>query len=284
MKENCKRLIEQIAKSATEGIFGDETLASSKDYEGIPLDISRLTKFIQELSLEISSGNPEETQGVFIFWQLIVVVYRESKKVDTDVAKAFVNSFIEDYPGMPNTALSLRWNSLAHAIFAFKSVANSNDPLLIWQQSSRLFLDYSEFLNGLLGFLTIGWKCVLKKKFKPNVFNAFYAVKAKQFEELTNEDDGVFSLFNRIIRPKLRNGIAHGNAWLDRENSKIRYTDGKTEDEYNIDLNEFMVLCMLGSQLAKSYIAAMATIVIWEEGTQDQKLSLPQHFIELLSV
>ena len=70
---------------------------------------------------------------------------------------------------------------------------------------------------------------------------------------------------------------------MDRENNKVRYTDGKTEDEYDIDLNEFLALYMLGSHLAKSYIAAMAMIVLWEEGTEAQKLSLPQQFIKLLS-
>jgi hypothetical protein len=283
MKENYKRLIEQIAKSTAEGIFGDAALSSSKEYEGMPLDTSRLSKFIKDLSTEISSGNEEEVQPIYVFWQILVVVYRDSKKVDAEVAKAFLHSFIEDYPDMPNTALSLRWNSLAQAIFAFKSVAHSNDPLLVWQQASRLFLDYSEFLNGLLGYLTIAWKCALKKNFKPNVFNAFYAVKAKQFEELTNGDNGVFDLFNRMIKPKLRNGIAHGNSWPDWESNKVRYTDGKTEDEYDIDFSEFLALCMLGSHLAKSYIAAMATIVIWEEGTEVQKLSLPQQFIKLLT-
>jgi hypothetical protein len=283
MKGNYQRLIEQIDKSATEGIFGDAALASSKDYEGMPSGIPRLAKFIRELSFEISSGNSEEAQIIYTFWQVLVVVYRDSKKVDAEVAEAFLKSFIEDYPDMPNTALCLRWNSLAQASFAFKSVAKSNEPLLVWQQASRLFLDYSEFLNGLLGYLTIAWKCALKKKFKPNVFNAFFAVKAKQFEELTNGDDGVFYLFHRIIRPKLRNGIAHGNAWLDREKNKVRYTDGKTEDEYDIDLQEFLVLCMLGTLLGKSYMAAIATIIILEAGTEDQKLSLPKQFIELFS-
>ena len=89
MKENYKRLIEQIAKSATEGIFGDETLSSSKEYEGMPLDTSRLSKFIQDLSIEISSGDAEEGQIVFIFWQVLVVVYRDSKKVDAEVATSF---------------------------------------------------------------------------------------------------------------------------------------------------------------------------------------------------
>ena len=121
MKENYKRLIEQIAKSTTEGIFGVKALSSSKEYEGMPLDISRLSKFIQDLFIEISSGDAEEGQTVFIFWQVLVVVYRDSKKVDAEVAKAFLNSFIEDYSDMPNTALSLRWNSLAEAVFAFKS-------------------------------------------------------------------------------------------------------------------------------------------------------------------
>ncbi len=269
MKENDKRLIEQIAKSTEEGIFGEAALLSAKDYEGLPLDITRLIKFIHELSVEISSNNSEINFAVHYFWQLLVAVYKDCKKIDVEIANAFVNSFIEDYPNMPNTALALRWNSLAQSAFAFKSVAFSGDPLLVWQQTSRLFLDYNEFMDGLLGYLIISLRCALEKKINPNILRSPYAVKAKQFEELTNGENGVFYLFHRIIRPKLRNGIAHGNAWLDRENKKVRYTDGRTESEHEIDLSEFGVLALLGSHIAKSYMAALATIVIWEDGTED---------------
>jgi hypothetical protein len=283
MKENYKRLIEQIAKSAEEGIFGEAALLSSKDYEGVPLDTSRLTKFIYELSVEMSSNNSEINSAAHNFWLLLVAVYNDCKKKDVEIANAFANSFIKDYPDMPNTALSLRWNSLAQSAFAFKSVAFSGDPLLVWQQTSRLFLDYSEFMDGLLGYLIISLRCALEKKINPNILKSFYAVKAKHFEELTNGENGVFYLFHRIIRPKLRNGIAHGNAWLDRGKNKVRYTDGRTDSEYEIDISEFGVLALLGSHLAKSYMAALATIVIWEDGTEEQKLSLPPDFVDLLS-
>ena len=283
MKENYKRLIEQIAKSTREGIFGEAALSSSKDYEGLPLDITRLTKFIHELSIEISSNNSDINSAVYYFWQVLVTVYRDCKKKDVKIATTFVNSFIEDYPEMPNTALILRWNSLSQSVFAFKSVSFSGDPLLIWQQTSRLFLDYNEFMDGLLGYLIISLRCTMEKKINPNIFRSFYAVKAKQFEELTDGENGIFYLFHRIIKPKLRNGIAHGNAWLDRENMKVHYIDGKTECEYKIDLFEFGVLSLLGSHIAKSYMAALATIVIWEDGTKEQKLSLPQNLVKLLS-
>lgn len=288
MRENYKRLIEQIAKSTEEGIFGEAALLASKEYKGLPDGITRMIKFVQDLSEEISStnldsDNPDINFVTFYFWQILIVVYRDSKKKDVEIANALLFSFINDYPNMPNTALLLRWNSLSQSIFAFKSITSSQDPLLVWQQCSRLFLDYSEFINGLLGYLIISLRCAQEKKINPNIFGRTYAVKAKEFEDLTNGENGVFYLLHRIIKPKLRNGIAHGNSWLDSENNKVLYTDGKTEVVNEISLEEFLVLTSIGSNLARSFMAAVATISIWEFGTVEQRLSLPSIFIKLLS-
>lgn len=283
MKENYKKINEQLEKFAKQGILGEEALFSSKEYEGMPDDFSRMIKFVQDLSSDIFSNKSEFDQAVFNMWTVLVALYHDCKKINKEVARSFAYSFVEDYPNMPNTALCLRFNTVANSCFAFKSVAHSGDPLLTWQQTSRLFLDYNEFMNGLLGYLIIAWRCALNKTINPNVLTSNYAVKANEFEALTNGENGFFYLFHRLIKPKLRNGIAHGTAWLDRDSNKIRYADGKAEKESEMDLMEFVVLTGFGSHLPKAYIAASATILIWEDGSEEQKALLPKHFIELLS-
>jgi hypothetical protein len=284
MKECYKDLIRQLAKSASDGIFGEATQSLTDNYNQIPEDIPKLLKFLLNTFQEISTQNDEISYARDYFCKIFITIYREVKKNDFLIAQAYTNSFIYDYPGIPNTALVSRWNSLAHASFAFKSVAHSNDPLLIWQQSSQLFLSYNEFLNGLLGYLIISWRCVLGKKINPNVFSSSYGVKAKQFEELTEGEKGIFYLFHRIIKPSIRNAIAHGTAWLDREQNKVRYTDKSSgSNENEIDLLEFLAFSTFGSHLASSYIAAFSAIVIWENGNSNQIDSLPQQLIKLLS-
>ena len=283
MTNSYQKILNQIEKLSREGIFGKVALASAEEYEDMPYDISRLSKFIRELSLEIFSIDSDETQIVSIFWQMLLVVYRDSKKNDPNVSLAYLNSFVKDYPGTSQTAMTYRLNSLTHAIFAFNSVADSKEMLLMWQQSAKLFLEYSEFLNGLLGYLIIAWKCAQNKPINLNVFKSTYAQKAHQFEQLTNGDDGAFYLFHRIIIPSLRNAIAHGQYWLDYEERRVRYVDGKDKMEKELPLDEFIVTCMIGSKLPKSYIAALSTIIIWEFGTEVQKMSLPQNLIKLLA-
>jgi hypothetical protein len=101
----------------------------------------------------------------------------------------------------------------------------------------------SEFLCGLLPYLIIMWRAANDKPVNDAVFSQPFGGLVNQFSNLTGGDEGPFYLFIRIARPRLRNAIAHETAWLDSNNVKVRYTDGREQkQEYEIDLVEFTAL------------------------------------------
>ncbi len=281
MKKIHGRLLQQIANLASEGKFGESAYSASQEYSQIPTGIPTLLKYISDFYETKNSTNQEIEQAKDYFCQMLIMVYRESKKRDVEISRAFIGSFIEDFPKVEDSLLLPRWNSLAQASLAFKSVAKSGDYLLVWQQSSRLVQAYNEFLNGLLGFLIIAWRCVENKQINPNVFKSSYGVKARQFSELTDGENGVFYLFNRIIEPKLRNAIAHETAWHDKDAGKVRYSDVRSKEEYEMNLFEFLSLTTLGTQVGRAYIAAIAAVIVLEEGDENEKSLLPPHLIKL---
>jgi len=282
MKKIHGRLLQQIAKLASEGKFGEAAHSASQEYSQIPIGIPTMLKYISDFYEKNNSTNQEIARTKDYFCQMLIMLYRETKKLNPSLSTAFISSFIEDFPNVDGSLLLPRWSSLAQASLAFKKVATSEDSLLIWQQASRLFQAYNEFLNGLLGFLIVAWRCVKDKEINPNVFNSSYAVKARQFSELTDGENGVFYLFHRIIKPKMRNAIAHETAWLDMDAGKVRYTEGSQQRiEYEMDLIEFLSLTTLGSQVGSAYIAAIAAVIVLEEGNEKEKPFLPHHLIKL---
>ena len=216
--------------------------------------------------------------------QLLIVAYCEARLKDRAAAEAFLNSFNKDYPGVPESSLLPRWSSLANASLALREVVNSNNRLLIWQQTSRQFQAMSEFLCGLLPYLIITWRAANDKPVHDAVFSQPFGGLVNQFSNLTGGDDGPFYLFTRIARPKLRNAIAHETAWLDSNNVKVRYTDGiERKQEYEIDLVEFTALATTGSHLAHAYLAALAVIGVMDSGSEPAKALLPRLFVKVFT-
>jgi len=281
MKKIHGRLLQQIAQLASEGKFGEAAHSASQEYSKIPIGIPTMLKYICDFYENNNSTNQEIAKAKDYFCQMLIMLYRETKKLNPSLSTAFISSFIEDFPNVNGSLLLPRWNSLAQASLAFKKVATSEDSLLIWQQASRLFQAYNEFLNGLLGFLIVAWRCVKDKEINLNVFNSSYAVKARQFSDLTDGENGVFYLFHRIIKPKMRNAIAHETAWLDAEAGIVRYSDGYPKKDYEMDFIEFLSLTTLGSHVGSAYIAAIAAVIVLEEGNEKEKSFLPAHIIKL---
>ena len=177
MKKIHERLLQQIAQLASEGKFGEAAHSASQEYSQIPVGIPTMLKYISDFYEKNDSTNQEIAEARDYFCKMFIVVYRETKKCNPSLSTTFISSFIDDFPNVDGSLLLPRWNSLAQASLAFKSVANSGDYLLIWQQSSRLFLAYNEFLNGLLGFLIVAWRCVENKKNKSEC--VLFSVRSK---------------------------------------------------------------------------------------------------------
>lgn len=261
------------------GVFGAAVEAATAEYEQISSPMPRLTKFVSDLYQEKPTEVDHEMAKIGdLFCQLIIVLYREANKEDTEVAQAIANSFIEDFPNTENTCVCPQWESLAEASLAFKAAKNA-EPLVVWQQSTKLFQAYNEFLGVLLGYFIIGWRCALGKRFSTNVLHNPYASKLNEFDQLTGGEDGPFYLIMRLAKPNLRNAIAHENVWLDRDSNVVRFTYGRRREiTEEMPLVEFTGLAALGSLIAQYYLTAIAAIVILEDGTKSDIERLPVHF------
>ena len=271
-------LLEQIGKAASKGVFGAQAETTARRYaalDSLGVSAAIVSDFY---SAALDSGT---TRMRDYFCQTLLVVYREAKKEDTAVAEAYAHALVRDYPSITGSALSIRYKTLIEAGNSLRLVYGEKNPSHVWQQTSRHFLAYSEFLNGLLGYLIIAWRCHLGKVIKPNVLNNTYGSKVQQFGKLP--DSELFSHFLWLARPPLRNAIAHGTVWLDSENEKVRFIDGRHEKkELELDLVEFMALVQIGSHLGSAYAAAMAAIVVFETARGTHWDRLPGKLLKLL--
>lgn len=282
MKESHARLLKQFADMAADGQFGDSIKKEQEVYDQLPQGIAILLKFVFDFWEEIFKKNDELSQIRNLSCQLLIVAYREAKKRDPEIAQSLVNSFTTDYPGVPESTLLPRWCSLAQASLAMREMAQSRNRLMVWQQTCKQFQAYNEFLNGLLAYLIILWRTKEGRPVKTSVFDTTYANKLDQFSSLTGGEEGAFYLFCRLARPKIRNAIAHETMWLDADENKVRYEEGRhPRTERKMDLIEFMGLAAAGSHLAQSYLAAIAVIAVMEEEYELGKKVLPPQLVKV---
>lgn len=280
MKRSYEKLIKQIVNLGEHGHLGEDAKQGIARYAELPNDIARSIVYVNGFFLADIEEEARQIRGLLC--QMMIVVYRDAKKRDPGLARAFANAFIEDFPQASGTALLPRWVSLAEASFAFKNLAKSENPSLVWQQASRLVLATNEFLDGLLGLLIVAWRCALGKTVNVNVLGNPYGSKVDEFHRLTNGDDGPFYLFLRMANPKLRNGIAHNSIWLDPAEQKVRYIVGQQQKiECEMGLTEFMAMAYLGSHLASAYMAALGTIIALEDGGPVVEQLIPAQLVSL---
>lgn len=275
-------LLNQIGQLAGDGHLGSEAKAASREYAALPNDLARCVTYINDFA----DAEVEEELRLIrsLLCQVVLAAYRDANKIDSVLARNFAFAFFRDFPGMSGSALLPRWSSLADASYTFQMVAHSGNRLLIWQQSSRLVLATNELLDGLIGLLIIAWRCALGRTVNPNVLGNAYGSKINEFADLTGGDDGPFYLILRTADADLRNGLAHGAAWLDPKEDKVRYITGRQKKtECEMDLIKFMSMATVGSHLGPSYIAALATVAVWESGDTRSRGELPPPLTQLLS-
>ncbi len=269
---------------AEDGAFRDQIAKSRSEYEQLPNGISIMLKTVSDFHEGLSSGCTEIAKIRQLACQSLIVAYREANRKDPDIAAHFVNSFVQDYPGVPESSLLPRWTSLVNACLAFRELAHSRNRLLVWQQSLKLVQAYNEYLNGLFGYIIILWRTNLGKPVKPNVLNTNYGNKINQLRELTDGDNGIFYFYLRIAQPDIRNAIAHESIWLDSVANIVRYNHGnQNKYESQIDLVEFMAYAQSGSHIAQPYLVAISVIVIMECGSDIAKSLLPESYHQIFS-
>jgi hypothetical protein len=279
MDETLHNRLHELSRLSLQGAFGAEAQMLAQEYAAVPEGMDIFIKVVH--ALYRPKATPEDAEVfrvVDLFCRLLIVVYRDARKQDADVAAALLNSLLQDYPGKPGTCLYSKWETLGRAAATFKMTRHDNQ-VVIWEQSKSLFQAYNEFLNGLLGFLIIGWRCALGRPINADVLNKKYRAKLNEFTQLTNGVDGAFGLICQLARPDVRNAIAHGDIWHDTTTGKIRYTHRDQPQE--MDLFEFLGCATVGSHLPQAYLSALAAIVVLEEGSGSDVARLPPHLIQL---
>lgn len=187
---------------------------------------------------------------------------------------------IKDFPDTKKTTLFSKLESLMEASRAFNFCAKSDDFSLIVSQSKKMMRSLNEFINGLLGYFIIGWKCIHGKKYNPNILTSKYGVKLNEFKRLTNGEDGLYYLFFRLGNYHLRNAIAHDDIYFDPENEIVKYTDN--EKSFEMNTSTFMAILFSGSYLPHAYLASICTILIMIHGSENDKKIIPRQIIDLL--
>ena len=279
MKDTHQRLVQQVFQMASEGMFCESIKASQQQYDQIKMlgGFAILVQVAREFQEKTEHHIQEISEIRILICKLLIVIYREAKRKDHSIALTFAHSFVQDYPTIPESSLLPRLISLAQSSLAFREISHSENRLLAWQIYKQQFQAYNEFLNGLLSYLIILWRTSLSKRVNLNVFDTNYANKVDDFNILTGGEDGAFYIFSRLARPRIRNAIAHESIWLDSEAGKVRFTEGRGDNkvESEMNLTDFVALAGIGSHFAHAYIAAIAVIVVMEDGSDFAKSLLP---------
>jgi hypothetical protein len=92
---------------------------------------------------------------------------------------------------------------------------------------------------------------------------------------LSNGEDGIFYAFIRLSQYPLRNAIAHGDIWLNSDESKVEYMNAG--ESFEMGLEEFVLHSFAGSWLGRAYMGAIAAILVFETGNVLEIMQLPHH-------
>lgn len=281
MEERYRELLDQMVQMAEEGKFGDSIRSSRREYARLRGGIAVFVKCVLDAYAPKKGTTSEILSLRDEFTRAILIAYRDSVDCSSKTAEALIQSIIRDYPGVPGSCLLPQFNTLAQAALGFREVAYSSNRTVLWQQMSGSFLSYNEFLNALLGFLLPCIECSYGKAPDKRVFSLSYGAKLKRLRDATGGTDETSSLIFRLARPKIRNGLAHGTAWLNSAKARVYYTDVRSGGrKQSISLADFGALALVGSHLAEPYLAGIGAVVVIEEGTDFARSLLPKHLLE----
>lgn len=274
MNELTKKQTLQILKNCIEGLYGDESQAMAYRYHQDNNSPMRLhLQFVKDFYQKVESEQEKEpayaiAQNIVLY---LLVFYRDLHKKSPPKAEMFLTGLVMDYPGVAGSKLLGQFQGLVEAAIAFKRVIPYNDYLPLWQQSQKLIQAYNEFLGGLIGYLIIGFKVLLDMKHDPRkILHSSYGNKVHEFNEITH---GILIELTNLAQPKLRNALAHGGVWHDRETDNVHYQD--RDKEYEMPLINFIAFGSAGSYLCESYIVALSAVLIMYYSSDETREQLP---------
>jgi len=267
---------------AEDGKLGIEIRSTRKKYENLPMGIMTMVMAVEDLY----ETKPTEIPNVFSMMdhmcRLMIATYRETYKIDQSIAEAFLQSFVKDYPGVDESCLVPQLSTLMEAGVNYKDVATSQNRLMVWAQLKNLILAYNEFLNAFFGFLIPCLRLTKGKQPDPNVFNQSYSSKIEEMIKLTGGEKGAYWPFCRFADSKIRNAIGHGIIWLDANEQKVRFREGKKHrKESEINITDIFAKATFGLYLGKAYLAAIASLLVLIDGNEYAKTLLPQQVVRV---
>ena len=282
MKTEIKERLLQFHTLGKSGALGDNIKDAYFEYEQVQNGIPTLIKGIDEFY----GTNIGHENSLFmmedLFCQYFILIYKETKKRNKEVAGALIDSFIDDFPDTNNTCIYPSYEELMKISNIFKRYSRTDDEILLWEQSKSVIQAFNELLDKLLEYFIICWRCAQDKKYSTKIFKNTYGSKFNEFKELTNGEDGVFYLLFRIGDPHLRNAITHKSIWFDKENYVVNYTD--REKSFSIDFVDFMVFAYFACNFPQVLIISFAMLGVLINGSRDEIKKLPSHIIKLFSI
>ena len=281
MSDSQNNYLDQFVEMARQSSLGESIKSAQLEYDQLPSGMAVFVKcVVDKYSLFDLSNETDKLQDLFC--QLIILAYHEASKSDKIVADALANSFVKDFPGVPESCLQLQITTLSTAAIGFKEVAFMDNQIVLWIITKELVLTYNEFLNSLLGFIIPCLRCGKGESPQLEVFAQSYNSKLEQLNSLTGGDDGPFYLICRIARPKIRNAISHSSIWFNSESATVHYVEGtKKKARYSIKLIELLALAQAGSFLPESYLVGISAIAVFKDGTEYAKSLLPEHLYKV---
>ena len=276
MKNYHAKLVSLLNNMIDAGILGEDIINTRKEFKRQPQGIHAMI-WATNVLYESTDGELEECREVMsYFCTLLVAMYADTRKLNCKVADAFLNSFINDYPGVDESCLAPQLSAFMESFFAYKEVSSNENRLLVWQQIKNLCNSYNEFIRALLGFVISCLRVINGKKPVSGVFSQSFRSRLNQMKSLSGGKLSFFYQVERIADTALRNAISHGSIWLDSEAEKVKYIEGsKNKKELEMSLWEFMFKTILGVYLVKGYIAAICALIVLIDGTEDAKSLLP---------
>jgi hypothetical protein len=265
------------------GLRGDSGENVKKAYEkfssikpGVP---TNLMIVVEAYKLGDKRNHDELFQLADQFTQYIIGIYRDTARVNNTIANSIPRSLIYNYPDTNNSIIYSKLESwFDTADFYYNSLWESDENIK-WHNSLRLLQSFDEFLNVLLGYFIICWKCTLGLPYNKKTFKTKYGMKYNDFEKLLGENKDNFYLIYLLGNYHLRNAIAHEEIWKDDKANLIRYKDN--DKDFTMPINMYWGKVGIISYLPPSFLVAIATIDVFRHGTMDDVKQLPIHLINL---
>ncbi|GHF61048.1 hypothetical protein HNQ07_004105 [Deinococcus metalli] len=187
--------------------------------------------------------------------------------------KALIESFIHDFPGVPNSNLAGRWSALGEACIAFKNAGSAKSVHGLWDAAKSIHLNFNEFLSGLLPFLVIGLHRASGTTASTKIFRAVYADKLDVLDQLTGGLNGKASPLLALSHRAIRNAISHADIYFDQAAGLVRYgvkQQGLRLEE-TMHIHDFLLRAALYSHIPQAHLGAIAAAGLLMEGTTQDR-------------